>query len=201
MDALLTQKALGKQIIEQGGDYLMVVKSNQPALYQAIELLFESPPFTRDVEDRLSYDYSGKGHGRLETRTLESSELLSEYLDWPGVGQVMRRTCRRVQLKTGEISEETTYGLTSLTRSQALPKQLEAFWRAHWTIENKSHYVRDETLGEDRCQVHTGNSPQALAALRNAIINLLRFEGWLNIASALRYYGASVPRTLRLIGV
>jgi hypothetical protein len=68
------------------------------------------------------------------------------------------------------------------------------------TIENKVHYVRDETMGEDRCQVNLGNAPQALAALRNGIISMLRYEGWYNIASALRYFGASAPRALRLIG-
>jgi predicted transposase YbfD/YdcC len=200
MDALLTQKTLAGQIVELGGEYLMVVKLNQPELYHAIEFLFASPPLPPDEEDRLAYTCSGKGHGRIERRTLESSELLSEYLDWPGVSQVMQRTCRRITIKTGEINEETTYGITSLNRNQALPPQLEAFWRGHWTIENKVHYVRDETMGEDRCQVHVGNGPQALAALRNGIISMLRYEGWQNIASALRYFGASVPRALKLIG-
>lgn len=201
MDALLTQKALAGQINDPGsGEYLMVVKLNQPELYHAIEFLFESPPLPPDEEDRLSYTCSNKGHGRLETRTLESSALLSEYLDWPGVSQVMRRTCRRVILKTGEICEETTFGITSLSRDLALPPQLEAFWRGHWTIENKIHYVRDETLGEDRCQLRVGNGPQALAALRNGIISMFRYEGWQNIACALRYFGAPVPRALKLIG-
>lgn len=201
MDAQLTQRTLSEQIIDPGGgEYLMVVKRNQPELYQAIEFLFVSPPLPPDEEDRVSHTYSNKGHGRIETRTLESSALLSEYLNWPGGNQVMRRTCRRIRVKTGEISEETTYGITSLRRDQALPRQLEAFWRAHWTIENKVHYVRDETMGEDRCQVYLGNAPQALAALRNGIIGMLRHEGWCNIASALRYFGASVPRALRLIG-
>jgi predicted transposase YbfD/YdcC len=201
MDAQLTQRALGEQIIDPGGgEYLMVVKRNQPELYRAIEFLFVSPPLPPDQEDRVSHTYSNKGHGRIETRTLESSALLSEYLNWPGGNQVMRRICRRIRVKTGEISEETTYGITSLRRDQALPPQLEALWRAHWTIENKVHYVRDETMGEDRCQVYLGNAPQALAALRNGIISMFRHEGWYNIASALRYFGASVPRALRLIG-
>lgn len=201
MDALLTQKPIAECITKAGGgEYVMVVKRNQPEMYQAIEFLFESPPLPPDEEDRLSYTYGGKGHGRIETRTLESSELLSEYLDWPAANQVMRRTCRRVKIKTGEISEETTYGITSLSREQALPPQLEAFWRAHWTIENRLHYVRDETMGEDRCQVRVNQGPQALAALRNGILSMLRFEGWQNIPSALRFFGASVPRALRLIG-
>lgn len=201
MDALLTHKPLAEDIFESGGgQYLMVVKRNQPEMYRAIKFLFDSPPLPPGEEDRLSYSYSGKGHGRIETRTLESSALLGEYLDWPGANQVMRRTCRCIKINTGEIREETTYGITSLSREQALPRQLEAFWRAHWTIENKVHYVRDETLGEDRCQVRVNNGPQALAALRNGILSMLRFEGWQYIPRALRFYGASVPRALRIIG-
>jgi hypothetical protein len=112
----------------------------------------------------------------------------------------MRRTCRRVILRTGQVSRKTTYGSTSLGRELARPEQLDAFWRGHWAIENKVHYVRDETMREDRGQTHTGSAPQALAALRNGIISLFRYRGWNNIAQALRHFGASVPLALRLIG-
>lgn len=43
-DALHTQRQFAQQIRAQNGHYLMVVKENQPALYDAIELLFECPP-------------------------------------------------------------------------------------------------------------------------------------------------------------
>lgn len=44
MDALLTQRSIAELILRQNGHYLMVVKENQPELYNAIALLFESPP-------------------------------------------------------------------------------------------------------------------------------------------------------------
>jgi hypothetical protein len=148
----------------------------------------------------LSYRYTGKAHGRLETPTLECSTALNTYLDWPGVAQVMRCTCRRVILRTGGVETETHYGITCLGRDLAGPKELEFFWRGHWTIENCDHYVRDETMGEDRGQTHTGHAPQVLAALRNGILGLLRYQGWSNIAAALRHYGASPQRASLLIG-
>lgn len=201
MDALLTQHAIARQIRAQQGHYLMVVKANQPELYAHIALLFETPPVPVRPGELLTYrGIEERSHGRLETRTLESSTALAGYLDWPGVAQVMRRTCRRVILRTGEVSSKTTYGITSLGRDLALPAQIEAFWRGHWTIENKVHYVRDETLREDRGQTHTGSAPQALAILRNGIISLLRYRGRNNIAQALRHYGASVQQALQLIG-
>ena len=87
-----------------------------------------------------------------------------------------------------------------LARPLAGPTQLEQIWRAHWTIENRVHYVRDETLGEDRCQVGPAG-PQALAAFRNAVLSLLRFHGWSNIAAAARNYASHPQRALRLLGV
>ena len=202
MDALLTQRTLAQQIRRQGGDYLMVVKANQPTLYQAIELLFARPPWTqqeRAAEYEVYRTPAQKGHGRIEHRTLECSTSLCEYLDWPAVGQVLRRTCRRRICKTGVVSEEVTYGITSLTQAQATAQQLEALWRGHWTIENRVHYVRDVTLGEDACQVHVGNAPRVLAALRDAILNLIRGCGWENVSDAVRYYGAKVVHALGLI--
>jgi len=200
MDALLTQRAIASQIDVQHGYYLMVVKENQPELYAQIELLFTVPPVPVRLGELLTFSYTQRSHGRLETRTLEASTALTGYLDWPAAAQVMRRTCQRVILRTGEVSHETTYGITSLGRNLALPEHLERFWRGHWTIENKAHYVRDETMREDRGQTHTGSAPQALAALRNGIISLLRYRGWINIAAALRHYGSSVQLALQLIG-
>ncbi|MBI5652208.1 MAG: ISAs1 family transposase, partial [Chloroflexi bacterium] len=46
-DALHTQHPLAQPILDQQGHYLMVVKENQPALYQAIALLFEQPPWLK----------------------------------------------------------------------------------------------------------------------------------------------------------
>jgi predicted transposase YbfD/YdcC len=201
LDAHLTQQAIAQQILDQHGHYLMVVKANQPSVYAAIELLF-APPWQPDPED----DYQRhtrleKGHGRLETRTLERTSALNDYLDWPGVGQVLRRECERIILKTGQVSREVSYGITSLAVQEASAAQLEGLWRGHWTIENQVHYVRDVTLGEDAGQVWRGAAPQALAALRNGILSLLRWQGATNIADALRHYGASVQRIFALIGV
>ena len=201
MDALLTQQRIAQQILAQGGHYLMIVKQNQPALYEAVALLFGMPPVPPRPRELLTAQTEGKDHGRLERRTLASSTALTGYLSWPGAAQVMRRTCRRINSRSGLVETETTYGITSLPRALAGPQQLEQFWRGHWTIENRLHYVRDETLGEDRCQVHTGQAPQALAAFRNAILSLLRFHGWSNIAAATRRYADEPQRFLRLLGV
>jgi len=202
MDAMHTQKTTAQQILDQGGHYVMVVKENQPELYHAIQLLFDQPPWL-EQERAAEYQvkrFPDKGHGRHEVRTLECSPTLSDYLDWPGVSLVFRRRCERLILKTGQVSHETTYGITSLRAEQAGPVQLETLCRGHWTIENRVHHVRDVTMGEDANQTHVGHAPHALAALRNAILSLFRRHAWTNIAAAFRHYGASVERVLALIG-
>jgi predicted transposase YbfD/YdcC len=202
MDALFTQRDLARYIRRRKGDYLMMVKGNQPQLRDAIALLFDFPPWTRQERDQeyWSCQSQEKKHGRLEMRTTECSSALGDYLHWPGAQQVIRRTCRRRDPHTGQTVQETTYGITSLSHAQASPAQIESLWRGHWTIENRVHYVRDVTMGEDASQAHSGSIPQALAALRNVILALFRYRGWNNIADAIRYYSVSVRRSLQLIG-
>ena len=202
MDAMLTQRAIAQQILRQGGHYLMVVKDNQPSMREAIAELFEVGSWMpSEVGTRYwRYSNTSKGHGRLETRTLESSTVLEGWIDWPGLGQVLRRCCERVVLATGKVGRETTYAVTSLKPQQAGPEILEGFWRGHWGIENRCHHVRDVTLGEDARQAYTGSTPQALAALRNSLIALMRRTGWTSIADALRHYAAHPNRALALVG-
>lgn len=62
------------------------------------------------------------------------------------------------------------------------------------------HYVRDVTLGEDAHQMHTGHAPEALATIRNSLLNLLRADGWTNMAAAFRHYNGSVQDAMQFIG-
>jgi predicted transposase YbfD/YdcC len=200
LDAGLTHPALAAQILAQGGHYLMVVKRNQVRLYNEVTGYFETAPLACDRPWRSAQTVT-KGHGRLETRRLTCTDDLDGYLAWPGVQQVVRRTCERMHLNTSVTTEAVMYALTSLTAQEATAADVERLWRGHWTIENRVHYVRDVTLGEDAHQMHTGNAPQALAALRNAWLNILRATGCTNIAAALRHYSWSIADALHLLGV
>jgi len=202
LDALHTLKQTARLILSQDGDYLMVVKKNQASLYEFLDLLFSLPahPSDHEVWDRAG-PTSEKGHGRLETRTLISGNAHIEDIDWPGVAQVMRRECERIELKSGKVTREVSYGLTSLTPERADAARLEALWRGHWTIENRVHYVRDVSLGEDRGRAASGSTARALASVRNALLYLFGQAGWRSVPSALAHYGASVRRALTLIGL
>lgn len=125
-----------------------------------------------------------KRSGRHERRRLQASTRLASFSVWPHLAQVCRlvRTTRRNEVETIEID----YAITSVSREQADAATLLGWWRGHWGIENRSHYVRDVTFDEDACRIRKGDAPQNLAALRNALISMFRLEGHTNIAAALR---------------
>lgn len=133
-------------------------------------------------------------HRRLQTTTRPI-----DCIAWPGVAQVCRLV-RTTQFR-GERTVETQYAITSVPRSQADAAQLLTWWRGHWGIENRVHYVRDVTFGEDRCRVRTDSAPQTLAACRNVAINFLRICGCTNIAAALRQYAYQPHQLLTKLGI
>lgn len=197
MDAGFTGRRLLQQILDQGGDYLVVVKPNCQRLYTDIDELFAEDEWLDDMD---AYEYTEQGHGRIDTHITTCSADLAGYLRWPGVQQVLRRQRLSQERKTGLTSDQITYGMTSLSSERARAAELERLWRQHWTIENRCHYRRDVTLGEDRCRMHTGNAPQALAALRNILLALLARQGWETVPDSIRFYAASLQQTLHTLG-
>ena len=198
MDALLTQRRIAQQSIDAGGDYVMIVKDNQPQLRADIEQVFSLPPWGDSQPHATTVDL---GHGRIEQRTLTTSEALVGYSEWPGLAQVFRIERHVITKKGARERVEVVYGVTSLSAARATPAQLLGLVRGHWQIENKSHWVRDVTFDEDRSQVRCGSIAQVMAALRNTAIGLLREAGYANIAKACREMAAQPQRALALIGV
>jgi predicted transposase YbfD/YdcC len=199
MDALLTQRQIAQQIVDAGGDYVMVVKENQPQFLDDIATVFALPPMPG--ERRTVADTLDLGHGRIEQRGLQTSNLLAGYSDWPGLAQVFWLERQVILKKTGEVRQEVVAGVTSLTPERADAARLLALVRGQWHIENQSHWVRDVTFDEDRSQVRCGNIPQVMAALRNTVIGLMRWAGYTNMAAACRRFAAQPTAALHLIGI
>lgn len=159
------------------------------------------PPYTEQQrQTHLSVaETQGKGHGRRERRRLEASTRLAGHLDWPGVAQVCR--IERWRFVKGQEEYDVSYAITSVPRHLADATDLLAYNRGHWGIENRSHYVRDVTFGEDASQIQRGHAPQILAGLRNGVIAALRADGVKNIAAALRTNALKVPCLLAKLGL
>jgi predicted transposase YbfD/YdcC len=202
-DAIMAQRELSKQIVRAGGEYIWPIKENQPDTHEDIRVLFEPEarakgfaPAKRSFGTKTT---TGKGHGRLEKRTIKVSSALRGYLDWPHAEQVFRIERRVLRLVDGKESDEVAYGITSLTPQEAAPAELLALVRKHWAIENSLHYCRDDTLREDRCTLRTGSAPRAIAAINNLLLGLLRHKGVTNVPDARRLFAARPEEAWKLI--
>lgn len=140
-----------------------------------------------------------KGHGRRERRTLKATTVLNNYLDWPGVGQV--GSVETIVDRKGKVTKETRYFITSVPRRVAGADELLRWSRGHWTVENRSHYVRDVSFGEDASRIRKGSGPQVMGALRNLAIGFLRSTGAPNIAEALRRNASQVAKLFARLGI
>ncbi len=140
-----------------------------------------------------------KGHGRRERRTLKATTALNEYLDWPGVAQVGQVASEVV--KDGKTTHENRYFITSVSRAVGDAGRLLKWVRGHWSIENRSHYVRDVTMSEDSSRIRKRSGPQVMAALRNATISFLRTTGATNIAEALRRNASQVGQLFAMLSI
>ena len=199
VDALLTQVEVAQTILTQGGDYVMVVKGNQPGLLAQVEGAIAGVDFyTQPPQEAQTLDC---GHGRIEARKIITTSVLAECGVWPGLDQAFKIERRIVEQKSGKERSEAVYGITSLSRERAAAGVVLEINRGHWSIENQSHWVRDVTFDEDRSQVRKGSLPQVMAALRNTAIGVLRWSGESNIAAACRRLAAQPWAALALLGI
>lgn len=199
-DALFCQRHLCQQVIEAGGDYLLLVKENQPTLYADIALLFDPPADSTPLPllDQREASTHDRGHGRREeVRTLVASTDLTAYLDWPGLAQVFR--LERTWRERGTAKRVVHYGITSLSLDTGPPERLLVLKRGHWQIENTLHYVKDVVLGEDRSLIHCGQGPTVMALLREAALNLLHRAGIRQISARLRYHSQHPAAAVALL--
>ena len=142
-----------------------------------------------------------KDHGRLEIRSIWTSQEINDYVEFPYVGQVFCVLREVTHLRKNKESREIAYGITSLTPDKASPQRVLELNRMHWGIENSLHWVRDETFREDRSQIRTGTAPRVMATLRNLVITILHRCGANNIAKTIRWFSFKSHLALKLIGL
>jgi len=199
LDALHTQRELCRQVHRLEGDYVLIAKDNQHTLREDIADFFEDhSPDRRRWQEAETWD---KGHGRLEHRQIVCSPDLNEWFakDWQGIEQVFRIE-RTVRLrKSEEVRHEVVYGLSSLSLHQAPVARMLALVREHWAIENRLHWRRDVTLGEDACQTRTGAVTSLLAQLNSTVLSLMDRAGVRNVARQMRYFDAHLEQALSLL--
>ena len=188
IDAIGCQREIARQIVAQGGDYVLAVKRNQPALHEDVQLFLDDAHEQgwRGVAHQ-EYQSFDAEHGRQERRayfvTGEVAWLRERHQTdgadrWAGLASIGMVEARRREGGPGtKESVERRYYLSSLAGDEAGSAQrfAEAV-RGHWGIENSLHWVLDVAFREDECRVRRDHAPQNLATLRQLALNLLRRE-------------------------
>jgi predicted transposase YbfD/YdcC len=171
IDAAGCQTAIAGQIREQGGDYLLAVKGNQPGLHEAVMAAFgaacegDFEGVEHDGDEQVE-----DGHGRHEERyttVIYDPEGLPG--GWPDVAAVV--LIGRERRVKGENTSTAHYYLTSLRATAA---ELGRLARRHWSVENELHWVLDMAFDEDSNRTAAGHAGANLALIRRIAASMLQ---------------------------
>ncbi|MEU8205091.1 ISAs1 family transposase [Streptosporangium sp. NPDC049046] len=178
-DRLHTQREHARYLHRREAFYVFPVGGNQPGLFDQLDALaWKDVPIGWTTYDR--------GHGRTEVRTIQVMPA-PPGTRFPHVKQVFLLERHVYDLRWKPLSSVAVLGVTHLPATLATPRRLAELVRGEWSIENKDHYVRDVTLGEDRCRVRTASAPSILATMRSYAIGALRLLGFTDIADGTRW--------------
>ena len=180
IDAAGCQREVARRVVEGGGDYVLAVKANQPALHAKVKTL---------LDEAILGGFAGMGHGyaeqvdgdhgRVETRrtwvTDEVRWLGGELPGrWPGLASVAAVEAVRLDLGdlTGKVATERRYFISSLGGTDAA--RFAAAVRGHWSIENKLHWQLDVSFREDERRIRKGHGAENYSRLCRLALNLLK---------------------------
>jgi predicted transposase YbfD/YdcC len=193
MDAAHTQRDTASYLAEtRGFDYIMNTKGNQPTLLQTV--FKKASPLIKNTPDHIAKE---RAHGRINQWKTWTTD--ADGIDFPHAQQIgcIRRDV--FALDGIRTSREYAWIITSLPAEKTTAADLHDHVRAHWGIENKSHYVRDTTWREDAHHANAGNAPHIMATLRNTAASLLRLHGHHHIKKTTEWICRDPRRALPLM--
>ena len=180
IDAMGCQCEIAGKIVENGGDYVLAVKDNQPTLHDALRRNLDEMILENFVGVRHGFVETVDGdHGRVETRRVWVTDQLDDWLKaeqrqrWAGLKSVaVVEATREVPLK--QTSVERRYFICSLAGTDA--RRVARIIRGHWSVENQLHWVLDVSFAEDQSRQRKDHGAQNFSRLRRIALNLLRRE-------------------------
>jgi predicted transposase YbfD/YdcC len=173
IDAIGCQKAIARQIVDKGGNYLLAVKANQEKLLDDIQTTVSKALDGELPEHQVAMvTTKAEGHGRIEQRTYTVITNLQDIRDrtlWAGLTTV--GMCLRERTVHGKTTEETHYFIGS---GRLGPRKVAKAMRGHWGIENNLHWHLDVHLGEDRSRIQERNAARNFATMRKLALCVLK---------------------------
>jgi predicted transposase YbfD/YdcC len=175
IDAMGCQKEIAQKIVDQGADYVLAVKENQPKLHEAVTEFFEEQ-LQKDFADTKCRTRTTreKGHGRKELRNYyvvpvpEDFPLREQWPTLQALGMAMNVTVRDGK----ETSEVRYYILSTFPNGRRFAEAV----RGHWGIENNLHWQLDVTFAEDDLRIRRGHGPANMSILMRTALALLKKE-------------------------
>ena len=178
IDAMGCQTAIAEHIRDQGGDYLLALKSNHKKAYTAVKQHLHE-----HIEHQLAwrtaenfFDAFDDSHGRTVRRrvwTITDLTALPELAKWPGLQSVIAVETIRMAPQHAPVTSDYRFYISSLARSATA---CVAMVRQHWDIENTLHWSLDGTFNEARCRIRKDHAAENMVAVRHIALNLLRQE-------------------------
>lgn len=180
IDALGCQTEIAQQIVDQGADYCLAVKGNQPTLHQGLMDFFEDhlqDDFARVKVRR--HETHEQAHGRDERRTYFLCPVPDDLPDrarWAGlqaIGMAINAT-RRGEKDSFEVRYDI---LSQYVSGQRFAEAV----RSHWSIENRLHWQLDVTFQEDQSRLRKHHADANFSSLRRTALSLLKHETSLKV--------------------
>ena len=182
---------------ERGNDVIVQVKGNQKTLLRDCQTMAANTTPHEIFQEPLT-----KSRNRLESRRVELFfyPLLTDYDQWGLVKAAIKVTRFQRRYDTKKKSWQNRDEVSFYISTVALSAQLFCqSIRRHWHVENKNHFVRDVTLGEDKSRIRV--NPHIFAKLRSFALNILRANHVENVSAELFDNCMDLNQVLNYVGI
>lgn len=162
-DALNSQTANVKAVIQAKGDYIIPIKGNQGNFLKDLEDYFEEQTLEKIKAGNLHSEYmreTEKSHSSIiEYEYYQTSDIkwYAKKGDWEGLrtfGLVKKTITKQVAIKKGKNTKykmekvvEYRYYISS---KRVNIEEFQKATREHWSVENKIHWHLDFTFEQDK---------------------------------------------------
>jgi predicted transposase YbfD/YdcC len=176
LDALHVMNETFELAVEDKGAHILVgVKNNREKLLETVKTQLNNA-MRKDV---FKYTDIDKGHGRVETRSIELTAITPEKAGFSHIHSVMRILRIREHVRNSKVmktDKETSFYVATFDAKSVGAKRANELIRGHWSIENRLHHSKDVSMNEDRYRAK-GGLARIMTTIRSFATIVLKFFG------------------------